>query len=226
MLSGGLQWDAAPRLRIGAAVTAPGIRLGGSSSLIYRGALSEGAASVIGNFSDGGATFRYKQPFKVSAGAAWLHDRGAIEFDVRYHASPGTYDVYASAEDARAVVSDGDRTVETTLPFPDQTYAARHVTNIALGGRVRLTEDVTVHGGLFTDRSPVAEGPQPVFYRLGMVGATAGVSLRIRGLSGSVGFSYLKGDSTMTIRGLAGTVLTPEIRVNSIGLTYALSYTF
>lgn len=226
MLAGGVQWDAAPRVRVGAAVTAPGIRLGGSSSIIYRGALSEGSSSVVANFSDDSAMFQYKQPLKVSAGVAWRHERGEIEFDLRYHVSPGTYAVYSSDQDASVVIAADGVTTEAVLPFPDQTYTASHVANVALGGNFKVADSVTVHGGLFTDRSPVADGPQPVFFRLSLVGATAGASLRFRGLSGSVGISYLTGQSVMTLRTQEGGVVTPEIRVNSIGMTYALSYTF
>jgi hypothetical protein len=207
-------------------VTAPGARLGGSSSIVYRGALADGATNVLTTFNDSRATFRYKQPLKLTAGVAWLHERGAIEVDLRYHASPGSYSVYSSTQEVSAIVSGRDGVVEETRPFPDQTYTPRPVANVAVGGRFTVAESLTVHGGFFTDRSPVADGPQPVFFHLDLIGATAGASLKFRGLSGSVGIAYLRGRRRVSLPSQSDAGFSPEIAVDSIGLMYALSYTF
>ncbi len=225
IFTGGVQWDALPRLRVGAHVTLPSIRMFGSSSIIYRGAVVGGGGGLLDTFADDHARVEYRQPFAVSAGVAYLFERGAIEFDVKQYAGTGSYSLFASDQPFERTIITAAGTTYESVPFPANPYTTEAVTNIAVGGSYRLSSAFTAHGGFYTDRSPVTPGPATVFSRMNLMGVTAGTALHVKRVIGSVGIAYLTGESELVLRLPAGAV-QPTVRVSSIQLFYALSVAF
>jgi hypothetical protein len=225
VFTGGLQWEPRPHLRIGGQVALPSLRLFGGSSNIYRGAdLAQGRGLLL-EFSDSDVGFRYRQPFAISAGVAWTFERGAVEFDVRQHAGTGRYDIFKSSRPiVRTLVSDDGVVIDET-PFPTIRYAGRAVTNISVGGHLRLGEAVTAHAGVYTDRSPADPELQFLFTRLNLVGATGGAAIDFKGFVGSVGLAYISGERKIEVDLPTGTA-GPTVRMRALQILYAVSFAF
>jgi len=225
VMAGGLQWEPRPHVMVGVQFTLPSMRLFGGSSNIYRGAdLSEGR-EVLLRFADSDTEFRYRQPFSVSAGIAWTGERGAIEFNLKQHAATGTYDVFKSSRLVERTVVTSEGVIVDDEPFPDTRYGGRAVTNVSVGGSFRFGPAVMAHAGVYTDRSPVGSGAQSLFTRLDLVGVTAGASFDFSGFVGSVGLAYISGERQIEVR-LPTATVDPTIRMRSLQLLYALSYSF
>lgn len=225
VMTGGLQWEPRPSLRVGAHFSLPSMRMFGGSSNIYRGVDQSQGTGVLVRFADSDVEFRYRQPFSVSAGIAWTSDRAGIEFNVRQYAGTGRYDVFKSSQPIERTIITADGVTVDEAPFPSVTYAGRAVTNVALGGRFRFSEAVTAHAGVYTDRSPVSPGTDALFARVNLVGATGGAAINIRGFVGSVGMAYIVGERQLDVS-LPSGLVQPTVRVRSLQLLYALSFSF
>ncbi len=225
VVTGGVQWDPGPHVRVGAHFTLPSLRLFGSSSNIYRGADLSGGRGVLLEFSDSSVAFRYRQPFSLSAGVAWTFERGAIEFDVKQHAGTGRYNVFTTDQPVTRTVVSGDGVVVDEGPFPNFSYAGHAVTNVALGGHFRFSNAVTAHAGMYTDRSPVGPEAQFLFTRLNLFGVSAGAAIDFKGFVGSVGLAYITGERTKAIT-LPSFTATPSVRMRSLQILYAVSFGF
>ncbi|MGH7676696.1 MAG: hypothetical protein ACREMV_15635, partial [Gemmatimonadales bacterium] len=196
LLSGGVQWDVSRTVSVGAHVTAPGIRIGGKSLVaIQRSAFADTGSTDL-NFRDPATTFDYKLPMRAAGGLALRFGQGEVEVDVIYVGAADAYDVYATTDSAVVTVVDstGAATVTTTTVGPVR-YSARDVVNVAVGGHYRLSRVVKLHGGVFTDRSPVDDQTSSPFTGIDLVGATRGVSLGAGRLTGSVGLVLSAGCS-------------------------------
>lgn len=225
VMTGGLQWEPRPRLRVGVHFSLPSLRMFGGSSNIYRGADQSQGTGVLLKFADSDVEFRYRQPFSVSAGVSWSSERAGVEFNVKQYAGTGRYDVFKSSRPVERTVVTADGVTVDEAPFPAVTYAGRAVTNVALGGRYRFGEAITAHGGVYTDRSPVSPGSDALFARVDLVGATGGASVKIKGFVGSVGMAYVVGERQINVT-LTDVTIQPSVRVRSLQLLYALSFTF
>lgn len=225
VFTGGLQWEPRPRVRIGAQIALPSLRMAGSSSVIYRGADLSAGYGVIEQFADASTEFRYRQPFNVSGGVAWTSDRGQVEFDIKHYASTRRYDLLKSDQFVERTVVSNVGTVVETIPFPTFTFAGRAVTNVALGGHYRFSEAVTAHAGVYSDRSPVGPGAESLFGHVNLSGVTAGAAFRFSRVVGSVGLAWVSGKQEVTLD-LPFRQVSPTVRVRSLQLLYALSLTF
>jgi len=214
------------RLRLGAKVTLPSIRVYGTTSMMYRGADMAGAQGLVKSFADSEAEFHYRQPLGMSAGLAYTFARGAIEFDVKQYAGTGTYDLFRSAQPVQRTIATGQGITMDSQPFPAVSYSGQRVTNFALGGSFRFNDAVTVHGGLYNDRSPVPEaGASPVFTRMDLTGFTAGASVNILRVVGSAGIAYAWGRQSVSFDSAMGSVPS-TIGFRSLQLFYAFSVSF
>ena len=101
--------------------------------------------------------------------------------------------------------------------------------NASTGGHVSLTADGRwrVHFGAGTDRSPVGNAEQ-VFTRVNLYGGTLGISGTKGGFQFTIGANYRAGSSSdFAVRRLPGVgLLPPGLRVETLGLIYAISYKF
>jgi long-subunit fatty acid transport protein len=170
--------------------------------------------------------FHYRQPLAVSAGLAYSAGRGAIELDVKHYAGTDTYDLLSSMASVQRTIAGGQSVVVDAVPFPALSYTARPVTNLAAGGSFRFNDALTVHGGVYNDRSPVGEeGASPVFTRMNLTGVTAGASVNILRVVGSAGIAYAWGQQPIAFDSAMGSVHS-TIGLRSLQLFYAFSVSF
>ena len=226
VFAAGVQWDISKNFRAGAKVTFPSVRVFGSTSMMYRGADMSAGQGLVKSFADSDVEFHYRQPLAISAGLAYVSDRSSIEFDVKQYSSTATYDLFRSAEQIqRTVASAGGITIDDQ-PFPSVSYTGQTVTNFAVGGSFKFNEAVTVHGGGYTDNSPVSEnGASPVFTRMDLRGVTAGASVKILRVTGSAGLGYAWGRQSINFDSAMGQVQS-TIGLRNLQLFYAFSVSF
>jgi len=185
--------------------------------------------SIDLNFRDPAVTFDYQLPIRAAGGMAMRFKQGEIELDVIYVGGADAYDLYATTDSARVTTVDstGAATVTMAAVAPVRN-SARSVVNVAVGGHYRLSRVVKLHGGVFTDRSPVDDQTSSPFIGIDLVGATLGVGIGAGRLTGSVGLVYSAGTSDEITLGplLSGRPQTVDVSVRSITLTYAVSFAF
>jgi hypothetical protein len=106
--------------------------------------------------------------------------------------------------------------------------SAKSVVNLAVGGHYVLSRVVTLHGGLFTDRSPVDDQTASRFVAMDLLGFTGGVTVGAGRLKGSAGLAYSGGTSGTISLGpsLGGRTGAAELSIRSLTLTYAVSFAF
>ena len=229
LLTGGVQWDAGTRVKLGGRITSPGIRIGGSSKLLYSQIVFSGAGSREIGFRDENAKLDYKIPVELTGGIAFLFDSFQLEGDVRYHGSASTYTLLSSGALASLVTTDANGVpTESTLSFVPVQEKAEPVLNVAIGGHYLLSKRFRIHAGFFTDASPVADADSSDFRTVDLVGASGGVSFSWTHLSGSLGVAGSWGttDNRTVGPSLGGFAGDTKIKVSSFTMLYAMSYAF
>jgi hypothetical protein len=229
LLTGGVQWDAGSKVRVGGRITSPGIRIGGSSKLLYSQLVFSGAGSREIGFRDEDAKLDYKIPVELTGGIAFLFDNFQLEGDLRYHGSASTYTLLSSTALASLVTTDVNGVpTESTLSFVPVHEKADPVLNVAIGGHYLLSKRFRIHAGFFTDASPVADPDSSDFRTVDLVGASTGVSFSWAHLSGSLGVAGSWGttDNRTVGPSLGGIAGNTKIKVSSFTMLYAISYAF
>ncbi len=225
LLTGGLQWDLSPAVTLGLVVTAPGLSLGGTTSLIAEETTATGGGYRTAWFRDPEAEFQVKHPTRVSLGLAWRFARGEVEANVKYFAGISKYEMFSSeVPGVWTAVSQGESRTGAAVFAP--TYDEREaVTNVAIGGRYDLTKKTSLHLGFFTSQSPV--GDESVFSIVDLYGISTGVSLNWAHLSGSIGVVYEWGDQGIALSPSSNLPdVTGELGISSFHLLWGLTYKF
>lgn len=226
----GLQYDASKRVLIGATVRMPAATILRNGSYTTE-ALAAGTSSQGLSFFDPTAAFVYHFPFEIHGGAAYVASRLQIEIDVHGYTKVAKYAMLSSSQPIVTYADGGPGAppVIDTKPFSGFTSESRAVVNVSAGGLVNLTTDGRwrVHFGVTTDRSPVGDADQ-VFTRVDLHGGTVGISGTKAGFQFTVGANYRAGTSSaFTVRPLPGVgPIPPGLRVETVGLIYAISYKF
>lgn len=218
------QWDPVPWLAVGAVVRLPAPRLWGEATVQAERQETTSSGSQTAFQQTGQADFDYRYPLELHGGVAARRKAWELEVDVRFHASPGSYDLIASTVPVE-VVTDPPGGPPAPAPFAPIRYDGRAVVDVALGGSFALSEALRLHGGLYASPSPVASG-STFFRQTDLYGARAGVSFSGERLSGSVGLGYEQGTASAS-PGLAGLEPTPvddRARVRTVSLTFAAEY--
>ena len=222
----GLQWDVTPSIAVGTRVTAPGMRVLGSSRMRLQNSRYSNAEIRDLVFADPEVTMDYKHPFEAGVGVAFDVFRGELEIDVHYFGALDPYALYASDLPGRLTVDSGVGTpIATPVPFTTTTNSARSVVNIAIGGSRPISQKIRVHAGFSTDQSPVDQSLS-MFRQVNLKRFTAGFSLTGARLSGSLGFGYSTGSGTRQTLGSTegGQQTTTRLNVKAANLLFALSY--
>jgi hypothetical protein len=226
----GVQYDASKHVLLGATVRMPAVTLFKSGSYTSE-AIAAGSADQGLSFFDPNAAFAYHFPFELHGGAAYVASRVQLEFDVHGYTHVATYAMLSSSQPivSYAQGPPGSPPVIVTQPFSGFTSESRGVVNTSAGGHVRLTADGRwrLHFGVATDRSPVGAAEQ-VFTRINLYGGTIGISGTKGGFQFTVGANYRKGSSNdFQVRPLPGVgALPPGLRIETLGLIYAIAYKF
>jgi hypothetical protein len=225
----GAQWDPHARWALGLRASTPGLRLNGSSQLTYDGMRSSEAEDSVLAIRDEEARFEYQLPTEITAGIAFRFDRGSIEVDARWHASTEEYDIYTTDTVGTLTVDPAGEPAEISdAVLAPTVYEARSVLNLAIGGRYTLSRAWLLHGGFYTDSSPVAGSGGAFFPQIDFVGGTLGATLSGSHLSGSLGLGFTSGTSSESTIGtlLGGDTVTARFAVSTMSLNYAISYAF
>ena len=229
LFGGGVQYDLSPKFVLGALVVSPGLRLGGSSKIEFQNSIFSGAGSREVTFRDEDATFRYKIPLRITAGAAARLGQFELEGDLKFHAKESSYDLLASDSLANVLVTDANGIPTlSTLTFAPVVEQSRAVYNLAFGANYALSKAFRIHAGFFTDDSPIENPATTIFRSVDLTGASAGVSFTGAHLSGSLGVSWTGGTTEDRQIGpsIGGIQTTTAIKVSTFNLMYAFSYAF
>ncbi|HET9387508.1 MAG TPA: hypothetical protein VFO67_20395 [Gemmatimonadales bacterium] len=221
----GLQWDATPSISFGTRISAPGMRVLGSSRMRLQNSRYTNAEVRDLVFADPEVTMDYRQPFEADVGAAFDVFKGEVEIDVHYFGAVDPYALYASDVAGRLTIDSGAGPTVTTVPFTTTTNSARSVVNVAIGGSRPISRTIRVHVGFSTDQSPVDQSLS-MFRQVNLKRFTAGFSLTGERLSGSLGFGYSAGSGTRQTLGSTegGQQTTTRLNVKAANLLFALSY--
>jgi hypothetical protein len=230
LVTAGAQWDLTPAITLGALVTAPGLRIGGSTELKYTQTVFQAAGPESDlAFRDPEAKLDYKLPLKATAGATYRYSRGQVEVDVRYYRGADAYDLLSSDSTAVRITTDaaGVPTIDNPA-FTPVTHKAGSVVSVAVGANYSLSRAVRLHAGFFTDPSPVDEPEQSNFRAVDLVGASGGVSLGAGRLTASLGVSSSWGTTSERAIGpsLGGIQATSDLSIRTFTVLYAVSFTF
>jgi len=229
VLIGGAQWDVRPNVVVGTRVVAPGPSLRGSTRLTYEATASTSASRAELSFRDPEADFNYGVPLEVDGGVAVRAGRVELEVDVRYYGPVGSYELYSSDSTGVLIQAPvaGNPTV-SQVPFTAPRHSARSVVSVAAGSSYLVRHGLRVHAGFTTDPSPVEGGSDSPFREVDMFVATAGVSLTGTTISGSIGLGFSTGEGARQVPDPAGggVPLQTQLRVQSLNLLYALTYSF
>jgi hypothetical protein len=226
----GMQYDVSPHVLLGATFRLPALTLlkGGSYTA---DAIAAGSSDQGLSFFDPSADFAYHFPVELHGGAAYVSKRVEIELDVHGYTKVATYTMLSSTQPIITYADGGPGAppVIQTQPFSGFTSQSRGIVNVSAGGHVRLTADGRwrVHYGIQTDRSPVGENEQ-VFTRIDLNSASLGISGTKGGFQFTLGATYRAGSSSdFQVRPLPGVgTLPPGLRVETLGLIYAIAYKF
>lgn len=223
LLTGGLQWDVSGAVSLGLVVGAPGLRVGGSASVLVSESTSWGAGYESLSFRDPEAEFEIRHPARVQLGVAWRFGRGELEADVKYFAGTPAYDVFSSSVAGLSVVAGPGGSVSEPAAFSPTVDERRGLANVALGGRYHLTATTALHLGVFTAFSPVTD--RSAFASVDIYGVSTGASVTWKKLSGSLGLVYQWGSQKVAFAdGAPGG--GARLGISSIHLLWGLTYSF
>jgi long-subunit fatty acid transport protein len=230
LLTGGVQWDVARAISVGAIVAPPGLRIGGSSKIRFTQTLfqSDGTEDDL-SFRDSEAKFDYRMPLRAAVGATFRYSRGQVELDVRYHGAEDQYELLSSDSTAvRITTLTGGVPTISSPAFTPVLHQARSIVSYALGANYSLSRSLRLHAGVFTDPSPVSGPSRSTFRAVNLTGVSGGVSLGSGRLTGSVGVSASWGTTTDRVIGpsLGGIQATTDVSIRTFTGLYAVSFTF
>jgi hypothetical protein len=226
----GVQGEPTSMLQVGATIRTSGIPFDRGGSIVLDSTLDGAPASVGASIFDSAAHFDYKLPFEGAVGVALVGKRAEIEFDIQGYSSIAPHALLEATEPVTIYTDPGNGTPASIVerPLPPVITASRALANFSVGGHFKVMESrpFTVHGGVATDRSPVAPEDQ-VFDEVDFVIWTAGVSGSIGKLSFALGASYRKAASgNIVLRNLLTEPIQTSISVKTVGLTYSINYKF
>ena len=229
-LQGGAQYDL-DNWRFGFAMKTPGATFIKSSNVAFDGNIDRGASSQGASVFDADATTAYHLPWEFQGGVGYVRPRGALEFDVQAYTPVSAYAIVSSSEPT-VIYTDNSGGVPPTVvtrPFNGLTTASDGVVNVGVGGNIMPFEKRTlrIHGGVSTNRSPVADADQ-VFNKVNLMSWTLGVSGTFGKFVFSAGVNHKSGneDNVLLHNLLNGQSVQTRIDVSTTGFIYSLAYQF
>jgi hypothetical protein len=227
---GGVQYDT-PRFRLGGAIRTPALTLHRTGTVTLDGTLDMGAASLGASAFDANARSQFPSPWELQAGAAYVRDRVEVEFDLHGYTPIAAHPLLSTSEPTVIYGDAGDGSTPAVIPRPFNglTSASDGVVNVAIGGHVRplRSRQLRIHGGLATNRSPVADVDQ-VFNEANFASWTLGLSGTVAKLQFAVGFNGRVGTArNVIVRNLLSEEpLQTNVEVRTIGFIYSIAYQF
>jgi hypothetical protein len=224
---GGVQYAFSDKVVAGAVVKTPGLRIWDNSEFSYESILCgiDSSKSIV--FHDSSATFDYRLPFQCSVGIAYTTDYYQLEADINYYIGAKTYTVIASNDQVKQISTNmaGNFAINN-LSFPDLKYDRNQVFNVALGGHIRISKLIRIHGGIFTDFSPVNPSNSTIFRKINLYGTTLGLSVKsekIGGVGLGIKYSFGRSKNFKVGENISPEPINTHLNVNSFAISWALS---
>ena len=196
----------------------------------FDGVLAGTSGSRGASVFDGDARFEYHLPWEFQGGAAIVAARAEMEVDLQSY-WPIAYSLLSTSQPL-LVYSGGPNTPPTVSSQAVRrlTSASDGVVNVSVGGHAKLLgrRDFRVHGGIASNRSPVASA-DTVFSKVNLVVWSVGVSGTFGKLQFSAGLSRQAGSADdATLRNLLNgdDHAHSRIDVRTTGFIYSLAYQF
>jgi hypothetical protein len=227
----GIQAELKKNIRVGGVLRTPSFSMFPGASATLDGTTNSGAMSSGASFFDPSADFKFKEPWEVSGGIAFIGSRADIEVDVLGYSSISGYSMVSSSQNV-VVYQDaghGDAPTVQRLPFEGLNTAARAMANVSVGGHYQFSRarPLLLHYGVATDLSPVKPDDQ-VFDKINMATWTVGLSGTTGKFSYAAGINVRAGTSnSVPVRDLlSGEKLQTTVDVKTFGMIYSLAYQF
>jgi hypothetical protein len=188
----GTQWEPLKNVILGLTIRSPGIQIIGNGSTSYTSSYFNSGTFTFYSQRDNEAQFRHKIPFTIAAGSAFIGSRWEIEADILFYGGLNQFTIIKTDEPINITTSitNISDTTSSSINIPPLKYSARYLINGAIGTRVKLYKSLRLHGGLFTDLSPMNSSSE-IFKKINMVGGTIGLSLTGKAIAGPSGHSML-----------------------------------
>ncbi len=230
-----VQWDALPWLGVGAVLQPPALFLFSGGNLTLQtldstSATSPGLTRQL-SFRDTSASFHYQIPGEITGGAAFHFGPVEFELDVHWYIATGPYTLLSSSAPVQTVTSmNGTPPQKVVTPFPSQVWGTKNVFDVNIGGSVRLSKLIKLLAGFYTDQAP-GNVPSNIFQRITLYGARAGIAFSSSHLSGSLGFGYERGSTSVPLQvhppgNVQPVDLTQALTIQTLSLLFALAYVF
>jgi len=226
---GGAQFESG-RWRVGGAIRTPGATLSHSGSVTVDGVLAGGSGSLGASVFDGDAQRGYHLPWEFQGGVAVVAARAEAEVDIQGYSPIGAYSLLSTSEPLLIYAGGANAPPAISRQsVPALISASDGVVNVAAGGHAKLfgRRELRVHGGIATNRSPVASG-DTVFSKVNLLTWSAGMTGTFGKLQFSAGLSRQTGSADdVALRNLLnGDVVHSRIDVRTTGFIYSLAYQF
>jgi hypothetical protein len=225
---GGVQYILSDNVTLGASVRTPGLNLYNNAQISYESLRSSNDSTESVVFHDNSAKFNYHLPFQFTFGVAYESEAFQVELDMMYYSGSKPYTVLGSDEQFTRYLTAFEQPFSVQyLQFPDLKFDRRQLVNTAIGGFIKVKDIFRIHGGVFTDLSPVSNTGSDIFRKINLYGATVGLSVRSKNLAGGAGFIYSFGRSDSFVIGNFPTgQTTTHLNVNSFTLVWAIGLVF
>ena len=223
---GGVQYSFSDKIIVGGLIKSPTIRIWDNAQISYESIQSGTDSSKSVVFHDKNASFHYRFPLQLSCGIAYKSVYYQLEADLNYYNGSKPYTVIESSNQVTQILTNAGETFTTkSLGFPDLEYDRNYVLNAAFGGNFKFAELFRIHGGLFTDFSPVNKTNSTIFRKINLYGTTFGLSICSEKFSGGVGFKYSFGrsESFKIWENISPEPTNTHLSVNTFTIIWALS---
>ncbi len=228
-LSFGGQWIISERWAVGATLKTPAIQLSHSSSFSVHLFQDLPTETNEIRFKDTSIDYEIKYPLTLGLGAAYTHEKWNVEIDVIFYENIGSHTVYESNEQIDLLNYNKISTVATQVfdDLPAVKADLDYVINVAIGGHYHVNDRIAVHGGLYTDFSPVASRNDEVYSKLDMFGVMLGVSKKGEINTTSIGLNYNWGSHDISVEdSFSAATGDGKIRIDNFGVLFATSFTY
>lgn len=226
---GGAQYET-EHWRFGGAMRTPGVTFHKTGVVVLDGVVATMPSSYGTSIFDPDAALEYHLPWEFQGGAAYVHPRVELEFDVLGYTGISAYSLLSS--DQPVLLYSGDANGTTTVtsrPFAGLTSASNGVVNVSAGGHVKpfKSRDLLVHGSVGSNMSPVAPA-DTIFNKADLATWSVGISGTLAKFRFTAGVNHQSGNADdVEVRNLLnGQVVHTTLDIRLLGFVYALAYQF
>lgn len=159
------------------AVTTPAIEVlhGGIASLSTLQSDPAAGTALSTDARTEGDAFRFVHPWQFIAAAGWREPGWDAELDLVWSLPKAEHETTPELE-GYTLETSGGVTTATDLLLPPRYTGYRNVLNARAGCSVKVSDRILLHGGAFTDFSPIASSD--IYNTIDFYGLSGGISIR------------------------------------------------